>query len=174
MKIIINEAIYVQKNDIGYLNQTDLPIPASIYLKVFGNEVFSIIDNSNRFEFVKFEEKSEIEFWINLDWIIDYDSVKDLDESQIIELGKTVAQQKNDIAKRYNAMSDDERRKNKHMIIEYKCLDFKMDSLRDILRYKQGRIKFYLPDEIDFSKDYKKVKEKGLQRILRKFKKINK
>jgi len=57
MKIITSEAVYVQKNDIGFLNQTDLPIPASIFMKVFGNGV-TIIDNSNRFEFVKFEEKS--------------------------------------------------------------------------------------------------------------------
>ena len=62
MKIITSEAVYVQKNDIGFLNQTDLSIPASIFLKVFGNGI-TIIDNSNRFEFVKFEEESEIDFF---------------------------------------------------------------------------------------------------------------
>ena len=34
MKIITDSAVYVQKNDIAYLNQTDLAIPASIFMKV--------------------------------------------------------------------------------------------------------------------------------------------
>ena len=38
MKIITKNAVYIQKNDIAYLNHaTDLPIPASIFVKVFGN-----------------------------------------------------------------------------------------------------------------------------------------
>lgn len=163
MKIITSEAVYVQKNDIGFLNQTDLPIPTSIFLKVFGNGI-TIIDNSNRFEFVKFEEESEIEFFRNLDWIVDYDSVKDLGEEQIIELGQDIVQQKNNIATKYNAMTNDERRANEHMVYECERLDFKMYSLRDVLWFKQGHIQFDLPD-------CKKVEEKGLRRILSKFKK---
>ena len=57
VKIITENAVYVQKNDIAYLNQTDLPIPASIFMKVFGNGIV-IIDDSNRFEFEKFEDAS--------------------------------------------------------------------------------------------------------------------
>ena len=33
MKIFRNDAVYVQKNDIAYLNNTDLSIPASIFRK---------------------------------------------------------------------------------------------------------------------------------------------
>ena len=170
MKIITNEAIYVQKNDIGFLNQTDLSIPASIFLKVFGNGII-IIDNSNRFEFVKFEEESEIEFFKNLDWIVDYDSVKYLDESQIIELGQEVSQQKNKIATQYNAMSNNERKENEHMVFECERLDFKMYSLRDVLWFKQGHLQFDLPAGIDFPEGCKKIEQKGLRRILSKFKK---
>lgn len=173
MKIITSEAVYVQKNDIGFLNQTDLSIPASIFLKVFGNGI-TIIDNSNRFEFVKFEEESEIEFFKNLDWIVDYDSVKDLDESQIIELGQAVAQQKNNIATQYNSMTNDEHRENEHMVFECERLDFKMYSLRDALWFKQGHLQFDLPEGIDFPEGCKKAPEKGLRRILSKFKKTNK
>lgn len=139
-------------------------------MKVFGNGV-TIIDNSNRFEFVKFEEKSEIEFFRNLDWIIDYDSVKYLGEEQIVELGQGIAQEKNTIAQTFNAMSDDERRANEHMVSECERLDFKMYSLRDILWFKQGHIQFALPEGIDYPEDCKKVEEKGLRKILNKFKK---
>lgn len=173
MKIITNEAVYVQKNDIGFLNQTDLQIPASIFMKVFGNRV-TVINDSNRFEFVKFEEESEIEFFRSLDWIVDYNLVKNLDESQIIELGQAVAQQKNNIAQKYNAMTNDERIANEYMFYECQLLDFKMYSLRDIIWFKQGHIHFDLPDGIDFPATCKKDEEKGLSKILSKFKKRNK
>ena len=48
MKIITNDAVYVQKNDLGFLSQSDVLIPASIFLEVFGKGV-TIIDNNNRF-----------------------------------------------------------------------------------------------------------------------------
>ena len=175
MKIITDKAVYVQKNDMIALNQFALSIPASIFMKVYGNEI-TIIDDTNRFEFVSFDEKSEIEFFKELDWIVDYDSVKDLEEAQIIELGQNIAQQRNDIAKKYNAMNDIERRKNEHMIYECEKLDFKMYSLRDILWFKQGHIQFSLPSGVEYPKGYetiveqKNISEKGLRRILRKFK----
>ena len=59
MKIITDNAAYVQKNDIAYMNQTDLVIPASIFMKAFGN-VTVIVDDSNRYEFVTFEVPEEI------------------------------------------------------------------------------------------------------------------
>ena len=33
MKIITNDAAYVQMNDLMHLNQSDLPIPASVFMK---------------------------------------------------------------------------------------------------------------------------------------------
>ena len=62
MKIITEDAAYVQMNDMMHLNQSDLPIPASVFMKVFGQGIV-IIDNSNRFDFVKFEESEDIEFF---------------------------------------------------------------------------------------------------------------
>ena len=167
MKIVTSDAVYVQKNDIRFLllNQTDLIIPELIVLKVYG---IGIINYSNRLEFVKFEEESEIEFFKNLDWIVDYDSVKDLDESQIIKLEQEFDQQKNKIAKQYNAMSNNERRENEHMVFEYQRLICQMDSLREVLFFKEGRPQFDLPYGIDLPK---KIKQKGLRRILSKFKK---
>ena len=96
MKIIENGKIYVQKNDIALLNETDLAIPASIYVKVYGAGIV-IIDNSNRFEFVEFTEKEEIEFFKSLDWIVDYNQVKNLSEEEIKELTSSTLKEKNKI-----------------------------------------------------------------------------
>ncbi len=160
MKIITENAVYVQKNDITYLNHTDLPIPASIFIKVFGNGMV-IIDDSNRYEFEKFEDNHEIEFFKRLDWIVDYNSVKDLSDDEIIEIGKSIAQSKNQIAKQFNSMSENERKENLEMVTQCELLDFKMYSLRDILWFKQGHLKMTLPEGV-VQKD-----EKGMQKLMR-------
>ena len=154
---------------MGFLSHSDSSIPASIFLKVFGDGI-TIIDNSNRFEFIKFEEKSEIEFFKSQDWIVDFDDVKNLDDVQFIELGQSIAKQKNDIAIKYNAMSNEERVDNQYLFFECERLDFKMYSLRDILWLKQGHIHFDLPSGIHFPDSSMKVKEKLSRRLLRKLK----
>ena len=166
VKIITENAVYVQKNDIAYLNHTDLPIPASIFIKVFGNGVV-IIDDSNRYEFEKVEDNHEIEFFKRLDWIVDYNSVKDLSDDEIIEIGKSIAQSKNQIAKQFNSMSENERKENLEMVTQCELLDFKMYSLRDILWFKQGHLKMTLPIGIDYPKEFVQKNEKGMQKLMR-------
>lgn len=150
MKIVTDNKVYVQKNDIAYLNQTDLPIPASIFMKIFGHGVV-IIDDSNRYEFVEFTQPEEIEFFKKLDWMIDYNEVKDLSEDELIELGKIMADKSNDIAKKYNAMPPDKRKQNQNLVVEHELLVFKMHSLKDIIYFKRGDLKIKLPKEVSKS-----------------------
>ncbi len=167
MKIITEKAVYVQKNDIAYLTHTDLPIPASIFMKVFGSGVV-IIDDHNRYEFERFEEGDEIEFFKSLDWIVDYHSVKDLSDGEIIEIGQNIAQTKNQIAQKFNSMSGDEREKNFEMVTQCELLDFQMYSLRDILWFKQGHLKMTLPEGIDYPTGVVPDGKTGMQRLIRK------
>lgn len=168
MKIITDDAVYVQKNDITYLNQylslSNLPIPSSIFEKVFGSNII-IIDNSNRYEFIKFDKPEEIEFFQGIDWMIDYNKVKDLSEEEIIALAKSIAEENNEIARRFNSMTPEERKKNINMAFQYELLDFKICSLRDILWFKQGHIKMDLPKGIDFPNEVKQ--EKGIKKIIK-------
>ena len=165
MKIIYENCVYVQKNDIGFLNQTDMPIPGSIYMKVFENNEVTIIDNSNRFEFIKFTKPNEIEYFKNINWMIDYNDVFNLTEDEIIELGNKIAKERNDIAKKYNAMSQEDRKKNYSLIRECELLDFKMYSLRDIMLHKQGKLSFTIP-----TPKKKRAKKKGIKKLLKEFK----
>lgn len=158
MKIITENAVYVQKNDIAYLNRAELTIPASIFMKVFGNGIV-IINDSNRYEFVKFESPEEIEFFKGIDWIIDYNEVKDLSEEETIALGQSIAEEKNNIAHRFNSMTPEEREYNEELVTQCELLDFKMYSLRDFLWFKQGHIKMKLPKEFE--------QEKGIRKLIR-------
>lgn len=164
MKIITNNAVYVQKNDIEYLNQTDLVIPASIYMKVFDKGSFTIGD-SNKYEFVKFETPEEIEFFKGIDWMIDYNEVKDLSEEETIVIGQSIAEEKNNIAQRFNSMTPEERENNMSMIFQCELLDFKMYSLRDVLWFKQGHIKMELPEGMDFPAGFEQ--KKGIRKLIK-------
>lgn len=164
MKIISDNAIYVQKNDIACLNQADLAIPASIFMKVFGNGIV-IIDDHNRYEFVKFEMPEEIEFFKGIDWMIDYNEVKDLSKEETIALGKSIAKEKNSIAQRFNSMTLEERKNNLSMVSQCELLDFKIYSLRDVLWFKQGHIKMKLPEGVDFPAGFEQ--EKGIRKLIK-------
>ena len=78
------EVVYVQMQDIMYLsNETDIPIPATIFTKVFAG--VTIVDDSNRFEFVRFDEEHEVKFFKGLKFIIDFDQYKEYSDEQLEE-----------------------------------------------------------------------------------------
>lgn len=48
-------------NDLAYLNQSGLEIPASIFLKIFDSGIV-IIDDRNRYHFIEFKEPKKLNF----------------------------------------------------------------------------------------------------------------
>ena len=169
MKIVTNNAVYVQKDDMIALNETDLPIPTSIFNKVWGVGI-TIIDGTNRYEFIKFEEEHEIEYFKELDWIVDYNELKDLDESEFIALGEKAAKEQKEIAEKYNFMTKEEQNKNQALVSRHQMLTFKIYSIRDVLWFKQGHIRFELPEGVEYPKWDEEKEPKGFQKLLSKFK----
>lgn len=147
MKIITDDAAYVQKNDIAYLNQTDLDIPASIYLKACETGTF-IVDDSNRYEFIRFNKSDEIQFFKNQDWILDYNQVKDMTEDELIEYGERIITQYNELAETFNALSEQERIQNTELDMRCDLLGFKIFSLHDFIFYRKGLLEMQLPSEL--------------------------
>ena len=154
MKVFVNNSVYVQKNDIGFLSTTDFVVPASIFLKVFGSGKL-IIDDRNKYEFVRFDDAREVDFFRNVDWILDYGECRRLSEEEIIKMGKEIAQSKNNLARIFNGMSNEERKKNIIMVEECERLEFKMYSLRDFLWFCQGHIKMILPSGVKYPENIK-------------------
>ena len=93
------ESVYVQMQDIMHLNNTGMPIPASIYTKVFTGIV--IVDDSNRFDFVRFDEEHEVKFFKELEFVINYDQYKDLNDEQLKEEFQKLITRANKIAKKW-------------------------------------------------------------------------
>ena len=163
MKIIINNKAFVQRKDIIYLNQSDLNVPKSIFIKAFENNIDNIFDDSIRYEFIEFNDPKEIAFFKSLNWLIDYNEVKKLDEEELITLGENAILERNAIIQKYNSMSDEKKKKNKQLLVKADLLVYKIYSLRNALWAKQGYIKINLPENLD---------EKNLEKRISKKKKI--
>lgn len=153
MKILKDNKIFVQKNDMAYLNSSGLDIPASIFIKVFGHGV-TIIDNHNRYEFIEFVEPSEVEFFQNIDWIVDYNAIKNMSEEEIISIAKSVATERKEKTDKFNAMCASKRkRKYEEVSRELDLLDYKMYSLRDIILLKRRELDYPFPDGIEHPRE---------------------
>lgn len=162
MKIITSNAVYVQKDDIEYLNSLGLSLPSSIVNKIIEYNIMQI-DSSNKYEFVKFDEQSDIEYFKSLDWIVDYDEVKDLTEPEMFSLYKNVVEEKNTIARKYNLMSEKDRMNNMEDVTKYKLLDYKLYSLVYVTCFIRHHTKIVLPDDNE-----KNNQSTGIRRLVRK------
>ena len=149
------ESVYVQMQDIMYLNSTDMPIPASIYTKVFTGIV--IVNDSNRFNFVRFDEEHEVKFFRELDFVIDYDQYKDLDDERLKEEGQKIATKANEIAKRWNNMTQEERQQNSNLFQERENLEYMLKFLTEVYAVKHGKRDMPFPE---FAKLPEKPKKK--------------
>ena len=123
----------------------ELAIPASIFLKVFGNEI-TIIDDRNRYNFVCFTEAEDIEYFKQLDWMVDYNETKDMSEEELISLIEKTLGEMDSISNAYDLIPTNQGKKRRELAKTFSLLEFKFYSLRNILWYKQGHISLNLPE----------------------------
>ena len=143
------EVVYVQTQDIMYLNnETDISIPASIFAKVFVGGV-TITDASNRFDFAKFEDESEVKFFRELDFIIDYDQYKDLTDEQFMEEYQKLESKANEIDEKWNNMTEEEREENGSLYDEYCNIEYMLNFLSEIYAVKHGERQMPFPEFVN-------------------------
>lgn len=148
------ESVYVQMQDIMHLNNTGMPIPASIYTKVFTGIV--IVDDSNRFDFVRFDEEHEVKFFKELEFVINYDQYKDLNDEQLKEEFQKLITRANKIAKKWNAMNPDERSLNSNLLQEHENLEYMLNFLSEVYAVKHGKRSMPFPDFVKLPEKPKK------------------
>ena len=170
MKISIKETVYVQRNDINYLRQFEnMNDYFNIYAKTFTNDI-NIIDDSNRYEFVRFSDPEDIKYFETIDWILDYKDVKSLNEKELIELGCSFSDQLNELARIINNSSKSPEAA-KRLYDQYQRLQYKMYSLRDFIWYKKGMLDMTFPEGLE-SQSKQNNKEETVQEKPKLFNKI--
>lgn len=140
------EVVYVQMLDIMQLDQSDMIIPASIYTKSGISTGTTIVDDSNRFNFVRFDEEHEVKFFRELEFIIDYDQYKDLTDEQLDEEENKLITKAKKIAEKWNSISPNEREHHSNLFQEYENLRYMLNFLSEIYAIKHGERHMPFPE----------------------------
>lgn len=162
MKIIRDNVCYVQYNDLAMLHGSDELIPINIFMQVYGKGSFYVNDK-NRYQFMRFDNPDDIEYFRNVSWMLNYDDVKDLNNEDIIEVSNSVQSslKKRDIS-----------RTKKDMLEYLYC------SIGDFYMFKNGDLDFELPDGIEYSYEFHTVvdeetvalkEDNGIKKFLKSF-----
>ena len=123
MKIICDNGIYVQKIDIAFVTNNTENID---HLKLIN------INDENIYEFELFSSPKDIDFFSNLDFIVNYDDIKNIDEDDVIKLIQKANLEK------IKMENTDSEKSNKNDILKQ---EYKIYSLRDALWFEKIEIK---------------------------------
>ena len=82
MKIVTDEEILVQKKDLISLLYDGSKMPQSIVETIF-REGCIVVDGNNKNDYVRFTLPSEIRYLNNIEWILDYSSLKSLTDEEL-------------------------------------------------------------------------------------------
>ena len=159
MKIMVNDKLYVQVKDISFIIHV-FPFISSICPKKILtrclNKVFICNDN-NKYSFMEFSDIEEINFFKNLNFIVDYDTYKDLTFKEIIRNVENIGNSLNDVVDRYNELDEKKQEQNKKKFTYlFETKYYKMNSIREIYKIKSGELKIDLPIENIEEKGFKK------------------
>lgn len=142
MKIFNEEkskrVVYVQRNDLAMLDASSFAIPGSCLIT-------GLVDDSNRFNFVRFEDPRIVEFFEGIDWIVDFKSLKGQDDEVYADAYNEVVSEMNDIVATYEGMSELDRRCHSEMLERYELLEHKKNSICSIYDALNGKISMPFP-----------------------------
>ncbi len=176
MKIVRRNVGYIQLDDLVTLSEFHMHIPISIIEKVADRGLIKVTD-VNRFTFIKLSPREELDFLKSVEGLIDYDEVRDLSKEEIIALAESYEEERIRIANDFNAMSLEDRKKNRGMMNYFALLERKQYALRNFQWFIEGvfkreGIEFSLPKGVELPRqmtESKKHKRLGFKKVVASF-----
>lgn len=156
MKVFKNGKVYVQNEDLILILRSGELMPTSVLEKFYGNGPVIIVQD-NMEDYVEFEETDQVEFFKRLDWIVDYDEMKNLSLEELEKLYDDTKDEMVKIKNKYNDLSQKDDCYEKDSI-RFELLGNKLYSLSKIQYFKARKLELALPNET------------GICRLIRKFK----
>lgn len=156
MKVFKNGKVYVQNEDLILILRSGELMPTSVLEKFYGNGPVIIVQD-NMEDYVEFEETDQVEFFKRLDWIVDYDEVKNLSLEELEKLYDATKDEIVKIRNKYSDLSQNDDCYEKDSI-RFELLGNKLYSLSKIQYFKARKLELTLPNET------------GICRLIRKFK----
>lgn len=145
MKIFKDNIVYVQLEDLNYIIKKELDFPKNLIPKTI-EQGYVFIDEKNQYNFIGYNEKNIVEYFKNLELIVDYDNIKNLSADEL-----------NRICNRL--LHDKELSKED----EYDSIEYKYYQINKFLSFKEGNEDLNLPEGVDYPKKdsiFKKIFKK--------------
>lgn len=159
MKIFINKKVYVQVKDISFvmhmLSNINIECPKSILIKFF-NKVY-ICNDKNKYDFIEFETKEEIDYFKKLDFIIDYKDYKKISYDKMNKYIEDIGNELYILSDKFHDLKKEEQNKKYdryNALFEKKY--YKMESIRELYRIKNGELLVDIPKENKIKKLFKR------------------
>ena len=185
MKILQNNVLYVQNKDYLKLFNLNLSLSPTVYYEIFKDNLMVRIDKTNHQDFIEIKNKWIIDTFLSLDFIIDYNKIKDLPEQEIMIYRKQLTDKMHDIFNELYYNNFISIKEKQQLSLQYTLLEEEVRSLDEYIQFLNGNIQLLLPDGIGYPKFFSGTKlkkdkenleyqkEKGsFRRILRKTSKI--
>ncbi len=151
MKVFVDDKVYVQKGDLVFL--TGGPVVIAYPKSIFEKVEKEIQDNDNWFDFVEFESKEEIDFFMSADWIIDYHDFDNMNIYNFMKYAANLQREKKRTSETFNSLSLEER-KGLYSEASKKLdlIDYQLRSLKNLANYKRGYLNYPIPG-VDLEKE---------------------
>lgn len=149
-----NEVVYVQLQDLGYLyNESDIAVPMFAIMKFMH---CGRIDETNRFDFAKFNRKEEVKFFKRINFIIDYGEFKNLTEEEIYEKEtelyntlKFIENKRREITEEEYLINEEKRAKADCFYSRYMEIQYMLRWINEIYNIRLGITKIKFPSSKD-------------------------
>jgi len=136
-----SDVVYVQKMDLTMLSSVNELIPKSVKDAI---DSTSFSESSGK-DFVKFTSSDEVRFFSSLSWIIDYGKYISAGENYIESVRKDFVKQKDELFKKYEAMTDKEKAKDREVSVEHNLLVYKIRGLDEIIKMRNDESDVKVP-----------------------------
>ena len=159
MKVFINNKVYVQIKDILFisrmLSNIKMECPKSVLVRMFQ----IIRSNENKYNFIEFSNKEEIDFFKKLDFIISYKEYKNITHEKMTGYIENIGNDLYILAEKFQDLSEKEQ-ENKYEKYQALCEEkyYKMESIREIYKISIGELSIDLPKK---EKMFKKIFSKN-------------
>ena len=162
MKIIQDDAVYVQKIDLKFLKYYHRILPENISKKIFENPKIDL-DDYNKYDLFKFDEPQDIEFFQSLDFIVDYMVIKDYNNDELENYAESCQKELESISQQLYT-TDKKDPEYATISSRYKVLSYRQISLYHISEFKSGLLDMPLS----------KTNKQGMKKLINKvFSRIN-
>ncbi len=140
MKVIHNDNVFIQMEDLNFLKEIDHNVPEFLINKSSEINNMSLL---NHFDFIKINDQASIEYLNNTNIIIDYDEYRYLAYEEISGKLYRISRKINQLIGNFKSLNDDELH---NAMLEYKILNHRFNSFKYLSDTLINRTEINIPE----------------------------